>query len=393
LKPYVLHLINSFEQGGTERQTLQLVRLLKEHGRFGVGLVCLNAHGVLREEAEALGLGEIEEYRLGGFGSVSFMRQVWRLSRRLRERRVSVVHAHDLYTNVFGMFAAALARTPARIASRRDTEGFRTAAQTLIERRAYDLAHRLVVNAEAVREFLVRRGVRSGKIVTLYNGLDLRRVEPPAGFGREAALDSFGLPRGRRFVTIVANVQNKAKDHATFLRAARRVKDEVPDAAFVVAGEGALLEELRAYASQLGLGTDVFFTGRCARVAELLAVSDVCALSSTAEGFSNSILEYMAAARPVVATAVGGAREAIVEGETGFLVPAGDDALLGARVASLLKEPGRARLMGERGRRVVSEKFSCEAQLSNAEALYEELLARRAPEAARGGADVPRASA
>ncbi len=393
LKPNVLHLINSFEQGGTERQTLQLVRLLKEHGRFDVSLACLNAHGVLREEAERLDLGEIKEYRLGGFGSVSFVRQVFRLARHLRERRVSVVHAHDLYTNIFGVFAAALARTPARIASRRDTEGFRTTAQDLLERRAYALTHRLVVNAEAVREFLVRGGVSSEKIVTLYNGLDMRRVEPPAGFSREAALDSFGLPRDRRFVTIVANVQNKTKDHATFLRAARRVKDEVADAAFVIAGEGALMDELRSYAAQLGIGADVFFTGRCARVAELLAVSDVCALSSTAEGFSNSILEYMAAARPVVATDVGGAREAIIEGETGFLVPSGDDALLGARVASLLKEPERARLMGERGRRVVAETFSCEAQLSHAEALYEELIARRAPETSQPVAGVPRASA
>lgn len=393
MKPNVLHLINSFEQGGTERQTLQLARLLKEHGHFGVGLACLNGEGLLREEAESLGLGEIKEYRLSGFGSVSFLRQVRRFARQLREQRVSVVHAHDLYTNAFGMAAAALARTPARIVSRRDTEGFRTAAQDFVERRAYDVAHRIVVNAEAVREFLVRRGVRAGKIVTLYNGLDMRRVETPADFRRETALEELNLPADRRFVTIVANVQHEIKDHPTFLRAARRVKDAFPEAAFVVAGEGRLLEGLRAYAAELGIGGDVFFTGRCARVAELLAVSEVCVLSSTAEGFSNSILEYMAAARPVVATDVGGAREAVAEGETGFVVPPGDDALMGERIALLLRGPERARLLGERGRLVVAEKFSCEAQLANAEAVYEQLLARRAPEPAQPIAGVPRASA
>jgi glycosyltransferase involved in cell wall biosynthesis len=166
------------------------------------------------------------------------------------------------------------------------------------------------------------------------------------------------------------------KDHPTFLRAARRVKERVADAAFVVAGEGPLLESLRAYAAELGVGADTFFVGRCQRVAELLAVSDVCVLSSKAEGFSNSVLEYMAAGRPVVATDVGGAREAIEEGETGFVVPPGDDARLGERVALLLEDPERARRMGERGRRVVAEKFSCEAQLANAERLYENLLAR-----------------
>jgi glycosyltransferase involved in cell wall biosynthesis len=393
LKPNVLHLINSFEQGGTERQTLQLVRLLKEHGRFGVTLACMNAHGVLREEADSLGLGEIRAYPLQGFGSPSFLRQVWQLAQQLREQRIALVHAHDLYTNIFGMAASALARTPARISSRRDTEGFRTPVQDFVERRAYGLAHKIVVNAEAVRQFLVRRGVRDEKIVTLYNGLDTRRVETPEGFRRDAALDVLSLPRGRRFVTIVANVQNHTKDHPTFLRAARRVKDEVADAAFVIAGEGSLLESLRAYAAELGLAGDVFFTGRCARVAELLAVSDVCVLSSKAEGFSNSILEYMAAARPAVVTDVGGAREAVAEGETGFVVPSGDDALLAARIALLLKEPELARALGERGRRVVAEKFSCAAQLANAEALYEQLLARGATEPAQTVAGVPRASA
>jgi glycosyltransferase involved in cell wall biosynthesis len=393
LKPNVLHIINSFEQGGTERQTLQLVRLLKEQGRFGVSLACMNAHGVLRGEADSLGLGEIREYRLKGFGHPGFLRQAWRLARRLREQSIAIVHAHDLYTNIFGMTAAALARTPARIASRRDTEGFRTPVQDFVERRAYGLAHRIVVNAEAVREFLVQRGINDEKIVTLYNGLDTRRVETPAGFRRETALDGLSLPHDRRFVTIVANVQNHTKDHPTFLRAARRVKDEVADAAFVIAGEGSLLESLRAYAAELGLGRDVFFTGRCARIAELLAVSDVCVLSSKAEGFSNSILEYMASARPVVVTDVGGAREAVAEGETGFVVPSGDDASMAERISMLLKEPERARLLGERGRRVVAEKFSCEAQLANAGALYERMLARGATEPAQTVAGVPRASA
>ena len=108
---------------------------------------------------------------------------------------------------------------------------------------------------------------------------------------------------------------------------------------------------------------DVFFIGRCEKVAELLSVSDVCALSSTAEGFSNAILEYMAAARPVVVTDVGGAREAVIEGETGYIVPAGDDQQMAERMIELLRDPKRARAMGERGKSIVEEKFSCERHL------------------------------
>jgi glycosyltransferase involved in cell wall biosynthesis len=383
----VLHIIDSFEQGGTERQAVQLVRLLHASGRYRVRLACFDRRGPLLEELAPLDLGEIPEYPLTSFYDRNFAAQLRRLARFLRDERVSVVHAHGFYTNVFGMLAAALARVPARVASKRETEGFRTPAQKRAERVAYRMAHAVVANAEAVRQYLIGQGVPAAKVVTHYNGIDTARVTPPAGLTRAAALAALGLSADdhapRRFVTIVANVSHPVKDHPTFLRAARRVREAVPRAAFVVAGEGRLLEELRALAEELGMGRDVFFVGRCRNLAELLFISDVCVLSSTAEGFSNSIIEYMAAARPVVATDVGGAREAVVEGETGHLVNAGDDAALAARVVSLLGDPARAREMGEHGRRVVGEKFSRAAQLERTHGLYERLLARRAPTSVR----------
>ncbi|HKY30083.1 MAG TPA: glycosyltransferase, partial [Pyrinomonadaceae bacterium] len=102
----------------------------------------------------------------------------------------------------------------------------------------------------------------------------------------------------------------------------------------------------------------------------------VCVLSSQSEGFSNSILEYMAAGRPVVVTDVGGAREAVVSGESGYLVPAGDHKKMAECIISLLAEPERARAMGERGRLVARKKFSSEGRLYKTETLYEQLLAR-----------------
>jgi glycosyltransferase involved in cell wall biosynthesis len=184
-----------------------------------------------------------------------------------------------------------------------------------------------------------------------------------------------GLP-DRRLVTIVANLQHAVKDHPMFLRAAARVRAAIPDAAFVIAGEGKLLEDLRDFAVQLGLVRDVFFIGRCEKVAELLSVSDVCALSSTAEGFSNAILEYMAAALPVVVTDVGGAREAVIEGESGYIVPAGDDQKMAERIIDLLRDPKRAHAMGERGKSIVAEEFSRERHLQETLELYKELMVR-----------------
>jgi L-malate glycosyltransferase len=376
VKANVLHIVNSFEQGGTERQAVQLVRLLNEDTRYRMHLATLSLNGILRHEAESIGLGEIVEYPLTSFYDRNFLKQIRRCVRFLQSYQIDVVHTHDFYTNIFGITAARLAGVPVRIASKRDTKGFCSSTQRRVERYVYRFAHSIITNAEAIRKQLIEERVPPGKIATVYNGLDMNRVTPNLGLGREAILRMLNLPTQpeRSFITIVANLSHPVKDHPTFLRAASRVHQELPNAAFVIAGEGQLLGELRALASQLGIESETFFTGRCQQVAELLSISQVCVLSSTAEGFSNSILEYMAAGRPVVVTDVGGAREAVSEGETGFIVPAGDDDKMAARIVALLREPGRAREMGERGRSLVAEKFSCAAQFEGTTALYEKLL-------------------
>ncbi len=381
MKRNVLQLIGSFHEGGSERQAVQLARLLKENGRYGVHIACLDASGVLRDEVERLGFGEIPEFPLTSFYDRNAIKQLRRFARFLREREIVVVHTHDFYTNVFGMPGAALARVPGRIASRRETKGWRTAVQRLVERRAYGFAHTVVANAEAVRDQLLAEGVRREKTVTIYNSLDIGRVSSSSAMRRDDALAALHLRGGNngQLVTIVANLRHKVKNHSMFLRAAHRVSQAMPQTRFVIAGEGELMTSLRAMAEGLGLGDKVSFIGRCDRIGELLALSDVCVLSSTAEGFSNSILEYMAAARPVVATDVGGAREAIIHGQTGYLVPSDDDVAMAERIVSLLRDPTSARAMGRRGRRIIEEKFSCEAQLERIEGLYDRLLEGTSP--------------
>ena len=381
-KRNVLILVGSFEMGGAESQAVLLARLLLEHGRYGVHMACLHRRGVLLDEAEQLGLGEIPEFPLTSFYDRNMVVQLRRFASFVKEREISIAHSQDFYMNVFGILGAALARVPVRIAFWGETGEARTNAQRFLQRRAFHFAHAIHANSERVKKYLLDDGVPAKKIAVVYNGLDLERVTPPPDFRRDEALAAFGLPQdNRRFVTIVANLRSDVKDHPMFLRAAQRVRAAVPEAAFVVAGEGELLGPMRALAAQLGLQDDVFFTGRCERVAELLALSDVCVLSSKSEGFSNAILEYMGAARPVVVTDVGGAREAVVDGETGYLVAPGDDEAMAARIISLLRDPAGARSMGERGRRILEQKYSSRAQLENTEALYDRLLMQ--PAAAR----------
>jgi len=378
VKPRILQLIDSFDQGGSERQALELTRLLHDSGKYEVLLASLKAEGVLRASIENLKLGDVPSYPLTSFYDVNAIKQLRRLVQHLRSSRIDVLHTHDFYTNIFGMTAGLLAGVKVRIASRRDTSGMRSRGQMRAARLAYSLAHQIVANSEAVNQKLIDEGIKAERIAVVHNGLNLERIKPSANISREEILSGLGVAgTSRQFVTIVANMRHAVKDYPMLLRAAQRMSKLMPDVGFLLAGEGELQGSLKQLAVQSGIEGNTFFLGRAESVANLLSVSDVCVLSSKAEGFSNSILEYMAAGRAVVATDVGGAREAIVEGETGYIVPAGNDELMAERIIGLLRDPLKAQSMGEQGRRVVEEKFSSQALLRNTEALYERLLTAR----------------
>jgi|SRR5215213_1701234 len=368
-------MVDSFDMGGAESQTVLLARLLLADGRYGVHLACLRREGALLRDVEKLDLGEIPEFRLTSFYDYNMLVQLRAFTSFLRSRQIDVVHPQSFYTNVFAISGATLARVPARIAFRGETTGWRNQMQDFVERCSYRLAHLIHANSRAVRDFLIQQGVPEKKIAVVHNGLDMSRVTVESSTTREQARRLCGLPNNRLFVTLVANMRHQVKNHQMFIRMAQRVHEVVPEAGFVLAGEGELVPEIRAHAAELGIAEDTFFIGRCDDIAKLLFASDVCVLTSRAEGFSNSILEYMAAARPVVATDVGGAREAIVHGESGYLVPSDDDEAMAKHVVSLLHDQERARDMGNRGHEIVVEKFSDGAQLRNTTAMYERILA------------------
>src|SRR5689334_19047464 len=199
VRPNVLHFIDSFHQGGSERQAVQLVRFLHRSGQYRTDVACLKGDGVLRAEVVELGVGEIPEYRLTSFYDRNAVHQLRRCAQMLREREIDVVHTHDFYTNIFGMAAARMAGVPVRVASRRETLGMHSKAQKMVERSAYRLAQAILANAEAVRQQLIVEGVRAEKVFVVHNGLDLERVRPQRT-ERDEILALLRLPvaRGRR---------------------------------------------------------------------------------------------------------------------------------------------------------------------------------------------------
>ncbi len=368
----VVQFIGSFHQGGSERQALQLAKLLRQAGEFDVYLATLDRRGELLDEAVAAGFDDIQEYKLKSFVSLGFFGKLIKCAAWLRKNKIEIVHTHDFYTNIFGILAARLAGVRVKIASKRETKGIRTESQEKLERFIYRLSRAITVNADAVRAFLVGKGVDVQKIVVIHNGLDLVRLQPKIN-DRNKIVDVLGLPRDKKFVTLVANMRHGVKNQPMLLRCAKRLKAEFPNVHFVFAGEGERKDFLTGTAEKLGVKDTAHFIDKCRIVPELLSISSVCVLTSYAEGFSNSILEYMAAGKPVVATDVGGAKECIEEGESGFLVDSDDDEAMSEKLKLVLSDPVTAERLGARGRQIVEIRFSTDSQLERVSDLYRSL--------------------
>ena len=368
----VLQFIGSFHQGGSERQAVQLARLLRADATCNVFAATLNKEGVLLSEIEKIGLPEIPEFKLKSFYDRNFFVQLKNCARFIKKNNIEIVHTHDFYTNVFGIAATRLASVPLKIASKRETGGMRSPLQKIIEKRIFHAADKIVVNSEAVKKYLIAEKIAPAKISVVYNGLDAARLTPKITDGKIICAN-LGLPFGEniKFITLVANLRHAVKNQPMFLSAAQRVWQKTPNAHFILAGEGELRANLERLAKDLGIEKNTHFIGRCESVPELLSISYACVLTSAAEGFSNAILEYMHAGKPVVATRVGGAAEAIVENETGFLIDSGDDEALANRLIELLEDEAKAENFGAAGRKIAAEKFSLAAQLGKTLELYE----------------------
>jgi glycosyltransferase involved in cell wall biosynthesis len=360
--------LSSFEPGGTERQMIELVRRL-DQSRWEVHVACFHARGSWLGRAVERA-ASVEEFPLRSFRHPSTLTQMRAFARWCRARRLALVHTTELYANIFGLPAAALGRVPVRIASRREINPDKSAAQIALQRGAYALATRVVANSAAAAERLRRERVPARKLAIIPNGLDLRQFKPR---GHRA--------RPRR-VAIVSNLRPE-KGHDVLLAAAVEVLREEPDARFDVVGDGTERARLESRAAALGLAGAVNFLGHSDDVAARLAEADIFVLPSRSEAFPNVVLEAMGAGLPVVASAVGGVLEMVEHGRSGLLTPAGDHRALATSLVRLMREPDLAARLGAAARMTVEARYSFDRMVSAFDNLYQGELARCGAAAAR----------
>jgi glycosyltransferase involved in cell wall biosynthesis len=285
------------------------------------------------------------------------------LARLVRETHPDVVHLHDPHAVSTGLAASSLAPGFRRIASRRVDFPLRGP----LSRWKYGACRLVVAVSRAIAAQLERDGVPRGKIRVVYEGVCDRA---PTSGGREA-LAALGVPPGAPVVGNVAALTGH-KDHTTLLEAAARVVQRMPQAHFVIVGEGDLRSALEQRARALGLQGRVIFTGFREDVDRLLPAFDAFCLSSHMEGLGTSLLDAMAFARPIVATSAGGIPEAVEDGVTGRLVPPRDPEALADAIVQVLSDERLMKAMGAAGRLRFEQRFTADRMVEETLAVYGE---------------------
>jgi glycosyltransferase involved in cell wall biosynthesis len=250
------------------------------------------------------------------------------------------------------------------------------------------MAQAVVTNSPRVAELARRDTGGRTRIAVVPNYVDEAAFQELAPVDRQRVLDELGVPSDRTIVGCVANLR-PVKDHDTLLRGVARMIGEGHDVHLVLVGDGERRDALVRLASDLEIRERVAFAGHRPHQPNLHHLFDISTLTSTDEAFSNSLLEAMAAANPVVATNVGGTPDAVVHGETGLLVPPANPGALASVLGRLLDDANLARRMGEAGRSRVREKFSPDVALTSLVDLYEGLLDRNTPGRKGGFAEDP----
>lgn len=365
-----MHVYSSLDVGGIEHQMLTVLPRLNS-GRYRVSLCLIKRPGAQADEFRSLGV-DLHVLPLRGRLRPSSLIALARLFRRTRTR---IVQSHVRESNTSATVASRLARIPVVIGTIHSMNKIKAKRRILQDRFLARVRNATVAVSEGVkRNYCETIGVDPDRVTVIYNGVDLSRFEGPP-VDRAQLLGPLGIPRGDRVITCVARLV-PPKSHEVLLDAAARVLKRAPLTTFLLVGDGPLAAPLEEQAQRLGIASKVVFAGMRNDVPRILRASDASVLSSTREGFSIVLIESLAAGLPVVATNVGGNAEAIEEGVSGFLVPAGDAACLADRLTRLLEDENlRSRMSEAAGRR--SLRFSLEETVRATEALYDRLLRAR----------------
>lgn len=289
----------------------------------------------------------------------------WRLSRVVKQLTPDVIHAHDPHAIAMAALALSLGTSskPVLIASRRVDFHLNHNSFSRWKHRQVDC---FIAASEAIRRILLADGIPGERTVTVHEGIDVERVSATPTVNVH---ETFWLPHGSPVVgNVAALVPHKGQRY--LIEAAQLVVREVPDARFVILGEGELREHLEHLVREHHLEKHVLLPGFRTDVLGCIKGFDLFVMSSVTEGLGTSLLDAMACSRAVVATTAGGIPEVVEDGGTGVLVPPRDSAALADAIVRLLTDAAGRQKMGDAGLARVRARFSVERMVDETAAVY-----------------------
>ena len=365
--PHVLLVLDQFPKtlGGGERIVLRLAALLPKYG-YRASILTFSVH----PESAVLQSSPCPNYLLPLQRTYDFsaLRAALELRRFLKQERVQIVQTFFESSDLWAGFVTKIMSDAKLIWSRRDMGILRDSKHHVAYRLMSRIPDRVFAVSEEVRQHCVEVDrIKPSLVETIYNGIEV------------ADWDAASHPAKPPAAPVIATVGNirRVKGHDLFIKAAASVVAQFPQVSFNIAGdvlESDYFAELQALIGGLNLSNHFHFVGGVANLREYLSTADIFVLPSRSEGFSNAIVEAMAASLPVVATNVGGNAEAVTDGVSGLIVPPEDPAALAAAITRLLSDPGEAREMGAAGKKLASEKFTTDAMMHQITLAYASVL-------------------
>ena len=364
--------VDSMEIGGSELNAIRTLERL-DRSRFDLTIYHMGSRGPLLDRYAALGLPRVH-VPVRSFKRPGAIAQGLRVMRSLRRRRIQILHAHDIYSNIFAIPWARLARTPVVIASRRWQLAVPSRTHVVANRIVSRWATRVLANSEAVAQTLRQEdGIPASRISVIPNFVGPEAFEPYPEAAKGELFTRLGIPDSALVIGVVARL-SPAKDQATLLQAFSEPARKDPRLHLLLVGSGPTGVSLAAQVSALGLDGRVHFAGTLPNIPNPHSLLDISVLCSVTEGFPNAVIEAMAAGRPVIATAVGGTPEALDDGQEGLLVPPRDAATLARALQRLIDSFELRHRFGEAGRARAERVYGAAGVIGRLEDWYRSLL-------------------
>lgn len=367
----ILILITELGIGGAQKLVAQTAEGLNRN-KYEITVACLYQAGYWAKWLESHGISVLDLKMRSKFD----FHVLTRLASHVRSKEIRLINTHLFHANLVGTMIGKRVDVPVIISTRHSDEiGGRR--REIINRLTVPFRdHTIAISDSVMRTELKRSGVNPLKISTITNGIDTNEFLKSDEHLIASIRNEFDLSNDDIVIVYIGRIVPE-KGLAFLLNAVRLLKPKCYDTKVLIIGGGTAESEVQSMVAKNNLQDSVILGGIRTEISEILSIGDIFVLPSLWEGLPLGLIEAMAAAKPVIATAVGGVPEIVINEKTGLLVPPADSESLAEAILTLLKDPARARQMGEAGRNRAIEHFDIKRTIQQTEALYDSLLRKK----------------